>query len=183
MSANAIKNKSVRSRVKQQLQTEKKVAKREKRNKRKRDEKELGVDALPPKQVPNTLESLREFDDTMVAPDDPEVAGEEAMDEFASYFRGETTPKIMVTTSKEPRATRVTYDFIRDFLTLFPDIFFYKRKGYDLKQICEYASKGKFTALMVVSEDHKKVNGLWVINLPVRHKALPSRCVVTAFRL
>ena len=33
------------------------------------------------------------------------------MDEFASYFRGETKPKVMITTQKEPGATRVTYDF------------------------------------------------------------------------
>jgi hypothetical protein len=68
------------------------AAKREKRTKRKRDEKELGAAALPPKQVPKTLDTLREYDETIVPAEDDEVAGEEMMDEFASYFRGESAP-------------------------------------------------------------------------------------------
>ena len=66
---------------------EKASAKREKRDKRKREIEELGKDA-PPAQVPRTLESMREFDETVVAADDEEIAGEEAMDEYAEYFGG-----------------------------------------------------------------------------------------------
>lgn len=72
----------------------------------------------------------------------------------------------MITTAKEPRPTRATYDFIRDFMQLFPSIFFYKRKGYQIKKICTIAASKGFTDLMVVSEDHKRVNGLWLIHLP-----------------
>jgi len=87
MSANDIRNKIVRSKVKTEMRKEKASAKREKRDKRKRDVEELGKDA-PPAQVPRTLESMREFDETVVAADDEEIAGEEAMDEYAEYFGG-----------------------------------------------------------------------------------------------
>ena len=155
MSANDIRNKMVRSKVKAEMKKEKASAKREKRNKRKRDVEELGKDA-PPAQVPRTLESMREFDETVVAADDEEIAGEEAMDEYAEYFGGNgvpphrlrvqlavlqavlrrsaaaivaaaAPPKLMITTAKQPRPTKHTYDFIKDFMALLPHIFFYKR--------------------------------------------------------
>jgi ribosome production factor 1 len=173
-SANEIGNKIARTRVKQELKAAKAKDKRERRDKRKRDDKELGSDA-PVRQVPRTLESTREFDETIVDPDDEEIAGEEAMDEYADYFRGESawaslamaaacsrdrgscvsprrraclraaTPKVMITTAKEPRPSKATYDFIRDFNDLFPSIYFYKRKGYEIKHICEIAASKKFT--------------------------------------
>ena len=87
MSANDIRNKQVRSKVKTEMKKEKASAKREKRDKRKREVEELGKDA-PAAQVPRTLESMREFDETVVAADDEEIIGEEAMDEYAEYFGG-----------------------------------------------------------------------------------------------
>ena len=87
MSANDIRSKIVRPEAKTEMRKEKASAKREKRDKRKRDVEELGKDA-PPAQVPRTLESMREFDETVVAADDEEIAGEEAMDEYAEYFGG-----------------------------------------------------------------------------------------------
>jgi ribosome production factor 1 len=195
MSANDIRNKQVRSKVKTEMKKEKASAKREKRDKRKREVEELGKDA-PAAQVPRTLESMREFDETVVAADDEEIIGEEAMDEYAEYFGGNgalpliqsaplvraevsslanmhralssaaVPPKLMITTAKQPRPTKATYDFIKDFMGLFPHIFFYKRKGYEIKQICEIAASRGFTDLIVVSEDHKAVNSLWLIHLP-----------------
>jgi ribosome production factor 1 len=72
----------------------------------------------------------------------------------------------MITTAKHPRPTKASYDFIKDFMGLFPHIFFYKRKGYEIKEICEIAASKGFTDLIVVSEDHKAVNSLWIIHLP-----------------
>ena len=54
------------------LKLEKRKAKDERRLKRKREIEELGEDA-PPKQIPKTLENTREFDETVVKPDDKEV--------------------------------------------------------------------------------------------------------------
>ena len=164
-SANDIGNKEQRAKVKKELKAQKAKAKRAKREKRKQDVAELG-DEAPAPQAQRTLESAREFDETVVAPDDEEIAGEEAMDEYAQYFAGNTSPKLMITTSKSPKPTKATFDFIRDFMDLFPTIYFYKRKGYEIKRICEVAASKLFTDLIVVSEDHKKVNGLWLIHLP-----------------
>merc|ERR1712086_1162851 len=58
----------------------------------------LGDDA-PPKQEPRTLDNTREADDTVVDGDDEEVAGDENMDEFASYFNSDIPPKIMITSN------------------------------------------------------------------------------------
>lgn len=52
------------------------------------------------KQTPRTIESMRRFDETLVKPNDAEVAAEERIDEFASHFKGETTPKLYLTTSR-----------------------------------------------------------------------------------
>jgi hypothetical protein len=54
--------------------------------------------------LPRTLESTREFDETIVNPEDEEVKEDEATDEFAEYFKGNVTPKIFVTTSINPSA-------------------------------------------------------------------------------
>ena len=57
---------------------------------------ELGESA-PQKEVPKTIESMREYDATMVDEQDDEVEHDEANDEFAPYFNRETTPKVMIT--------------------------------------------------------------------------------------
>lgn len=60
----------------------------------------MGKDA-PPKQVPKTLESLREHDDTMINGDDAE-GNEVLCDEFSSYFEKSYEPKILITSSSNP---------------------------------------------------------------------------------
>jgi rRNA maturation protein Rpf1 len=91
----------------------------------------------------------------------------------------------MITTAKQPRPTKHSYDFIKDFMELIPKIYFYKRKGYEIKQICEIAASKGFTDLIVVSEDHKAVNSLWLIHLPggpTAHFKLSSLKVRAAVR-
>eukprot|EP01047_Picozoa_sp_COSAG01_P075311 COSAG01_NODE_12864_length_1673_cov_1.042567_3_plen_134_part_00 len=99
-SANDIGNKIQRTRVKGELRADKARAKRERRDKRKRDDAELGTSAAPPRQVPRTLESAREFDETLVSADDGEIVGEEAMDEYANYFAGQSTHCLLVSTTR-----------------------------------------------------------------------------------
>uniref|UniRef100_A0A5F9DSV6 Ribosome production factor 1 n=1 Tax=Oryctolagus cuniculus TaxID=9986 RepID=A0A5F9DSV6_RABIT len=43
-------------------------------------------DKAPPKPVPKTIDNQRVYDETIVDPNDEEVAYDEATDEFASYF-------------------------------------------------------------------------------------------------
>lgn len=57
------------------------------------------------KNVPKTIESMREFDETIVS-DDEQVFAEQDSDEFAAYFNG-LPPKILVTTSKRPCAVSI----------------------------------------------------------------------------
>lgn len=67
----------------------------------------------PPKEQPKTLENTREYDITMVDPNDDEVINDEAIDEMAAYFNREVTPKVLITIS--PAAKVVKYK-IDDFI-------------------------------------------------------------------
>lgn len=67
---------------------------------------ELGESA-PQKEVPKTIESMREYDATMVNEEDDEVEHDEANDEFAPYFNRETSPKVMITMT--PKAKIVSF--------------------------------------------------------------------------
>ncbi|CAH8628835.1 unnamed protein product [Schistosoma bovis] len=67
---------------------------KERRIKRKQ-RKESGA----PAGIPQTLESLRTVDETIVPKDDEEVVIEHETDEFSSIFSGEITPKILLTHS------------------------------------------------------------------------------------
>lgn len=118
------------------------------------------------REIPRTIERLREQDETIVPPDDEEVQQDEAIDEFASYFDGTTTPKIMITTTKKP--SRKVYDFLKELIEVIPNAFYYKRGEHKLKDICKYATNKKFTDLMVFSEDKRgyKLNGVYMVHLP-----------------
>lgn len=151
-----IKNKMKRAQVHAKQQQEKKKEKSEARRKRQRVAEELGANA-PAKQVPRTLDNTREVDDTIVAPGDEEVLRDEAEDEFASYFSGEKTPKLMITTKVNPSAK--IYELISEMLNVFPNSFYYKRKQYPLKKIQLWAANKGFTHLLVLSERLKHPNG------------------------
>ena len=118
---------------------------------------------------------MRMPDDTFVSPEDEEVAGDEATDEFASYFSGDKTPKIMITT--RPRPTHGVFPLIQELMHVVPNSFFYKRGAfivvvtlirgqpprrfageYHLKEICGYAAKHGFTHLLVLNEARKAAN-------------------------
>lgn len=43
---------------------------------------------------------------------------------------------------------------------------YYKRAGFSLKKICQYATARGFTDVLVANEDRKSVNGLLLIHLP-----------------
>ncbi|ELW65385.1 Spermatogenesis-associated protein 1 [Tupaia chinensis] len=89
------------TRWKQQQRKEKLAAKK----KLKKEREALG-DKAPPKPVPKTIDNQRVPDETIVDPNDEEVAYDEATDEFASYFNRQTSPKILITTSDRPHGRR-----------------------------------------------------------------------------
>jgi len=125
-----IKNKIKRSLIYHKIQAKKKVDKKKKREKRKRDEEKLGEEA-PPKQVPRTIENTREFDETVVAPDDQEVLEDEKTDQMSEYFQGKQ-PYILVTTSIRPSSECLS--FVDELISVFPNSHYYKRRTFDLKK-------------------------------------------------
>ncbi|PFH31458.1 putative IMP4 family U3 small nucleolar ribonucleoprotein (snoRNP) [Besnoitia besnoiti] len=117
------------------------------------------------KKTPKTIESMRRYDPTVVDDEDEEeVGGEEDVDEFASYFKREVTPKLMITTNK--KVTADTYSFLKEILYIFPNAFFYKRGPYHIKNICKFAIKQGFTDLLVFQEKKHRPFGLYIVHLP-----------------
>ena len=88
--------------------------------KKRKVREEHGEEAAP-KGVTNTIESMRVKDETIVTDaDDEEIKGEQSIDEFASYFNNETTPRILLTTNRRPKGVskaklnfkRMTYSLL-----------------------------------------------------------------------
>ncbi|PRW33197.1 Ribosome production factor 1 [Chlorella sorokiniana] len=161
-----IKNKIVRSEKYNKLRHEAKRDKKKARKARQKEEaraEELGIEP-PPKAVPKTIENQRVKDETMVQPDDAEVAADEDQDEFAEHFKRVRPPHVLITTSY--KVTGIMYKFISELLEVLPCATYYKRQGYPLKKIVEYAKNREFTDLMVFNEDRKQINGLLLVHLP-----------------
>ena len=121
--------------------------------------------SIPQALVPRTLESTREVEVTAVTAADAEIAADEADDEFARVFDSSETPKIMLTTRPQPSGE--LFHFLREWMDMLPNAFYYPRGSYDIKDICVYAANKKFTHLMVLSEQHKVCNGMLMTKLPL----------------
>jgi ribosome production factor 1 len=158
-----IGNKIKRKQVYQVLKINKKKLKKERKLHREREAQALGA-AAPPKQVPKTLDALRKYGTPLVKPDDEEVMGDEADDEFAAYFDGGKAPKIMITT--KPKPSSQIFHFIKDVMGMIPNSFYYERRDFNLKQITQWAANKKFTHLMVLGEKSKKVHSMIISHLP-----------------
>jgi ribosome production factor 1 len=158
-----IKNKLKRSEVYGKYLLEKKADKRQKRVQRAKEAEALGDDVPTPKLTPRTLENAREVEHTMVQQNDVEILGDEATDEFADYFSDTVRPKILVTT--RPRPSSNLFHFVGDLMRFFPQLYFYPRKHFSVKDICEFAGKKDFTHLMVLSEKSKVCNGMIISHL------------------
>ncbi|CAO4365080.1 unnamed protein product [Caenorhabditis nigoni] len=137
--------------------------KRARQEERSKIRDELGESA-PQKEVPKTIESMREYDATMVDEQDDEVEHDEANDEFAPYFNRETTPKVMITMT--PKAKITTFKFCFELQKCIPNSEIFTRKNVLLKTIIEQAKEREFTDLLVVHEDRKKPNGIIFCHLP-----------------
>jgi ribosome production factor 1 len=146
-----------------QIKQEEKKKKKDARKKRQRDAEALGDDA-PAKKVAKTQDNTREADETLVAADDAEVKGDEAIDEFSSHFTNTSHPKIVITTNYTP--SKQAYEFIRDLLQVFPNSVYYKRKNFAMKEIIADAIEKEYTDLIVLNEDRKEFNGLTMTHLP-----------------
>jgi ribosome production factor 1 len=140
--------------------------KRIERKKRKKAYEEAEREGLepPPKAIPKTVENTRAKDETVVTGADDEVEADEADDEFAAHFNNERPPKVLLTTCYRP--SKVMYTFLSEMLEVFPSAQYYKRAGFPLKKIVEFASKRDYTDVVVFNEDRKQVNAMLVVHLP-----------------
>lgn len=158
-----IKNKLKRSEVYGKYLLEKKARKKQQRLQREKEADELGADVSTVKQTPRTLDNAREVEETLVQPHDEEVMGDEATDEFADYFSDTVRPKIIITT--RPRPSAKLFHFVADLMKFIPNLFYYPRKSYSVKEICEFASTKDFTHLIVLTEKSKVCNGMIISHL------------------
>jgi len=163
-----------RARLSQQFQTDKRKARKERQKFRREESEALGENA-PPKLKPRTIESTRENDVTMrtedkrvqaedEAAEEEEIRLEEATDEMSAFFRRETSPQVVVTTSEKP--TSRTVRFGKDLARIIPGGAFFLRKRSAIKSIVKRAEEKGFTDVIVINEDHRKMNGMLVCHLP-----------------
>ncbi|KAI9293634.1 Brix-domain-containing protein [Neoconidiobolus thromboides FSU 785] len=157
-----IKNKIARRELLSQFRQESNKKKRE--LKRIRRKEELANPELKEKRlaenVPQTLESKREYDETMVEEDD-----EDEIDEFANYFSKNLEPKVLITTSKSP--SRTMYTFTDELCDVFPNSTFVKRGiQFEINHIVEFSKKRDYTDVIIVNEDKKMPTSLTLIHLP-----------------
>ncbi|KAJ1731583.1 Ribosome production factor 1 [Coemansia biformis] len=161
-----VKNKVKREQLLAKQRLEKGKAQRQRRKELKKEEAanpELREARLR-ENVPATQENTREFDEAVVAAADEEVAQEEEDDEFAQYFNGQA-PKVLITTT--PNAGRHTVSFVKELVSVIPNIEYVKRgKKFELQQIIQFCKGREYTDLIVVTEDHKEPTHLTLIHLP-----------------
>merc|ERR1719356_1632190 len=109
------------------------------------------------RKEPRTIEKMREADETIVPPDDSEVEDDEAMDEFEKYFSGDQAPKVLLTTQKKPSSK--LFDLLKELIHVIPNTFYYPRKDFPFKKMCEYASNKGFTDIILFHEKAKVLCG------------------------
>lgn len=156
-----IKNKHKRSQMVALMKREQKRVKAKSR--RSKQEAERRGEHVERGEI-RTIEKMREADETIVPDDDSEVEGDEAFDEFEKYFSGTTKPKIMFTTQKAP--SRRLFDLLKELIHVIPNAFYYPRKDYAFKKICEYAGNKGFTDIILFHENKKVIQGLYMCHLP-----------------
>lgn len=156
-----IKNKQKRGQMVQLMKGEQRKQKAKARRAKK--EAEARGEAVE-RQEPRTIEKMREADETIVPPDDSEVEDDEAMDEFEKYFVNGKTPKVLVTTQRSPSAK--LFDFLKELVCVVPNAFYWPRKDFAFKKICEYAANKDFTDVILFHEKQKVIQGCYICHLP-----------------
>jgi ribosome production factor 1 len=164
-----ISNKLKRSEMMGKYLEQKRQQKKQSRIQRQKEAEALGDEggesgggAGGAEKTPRTLENTREVEPTMVM-DDPEVTADEMEDEFARYFRSESPPKVLVTT--RPRPSQKLFHFIADLQGLIPNLHFYPRQQFSIKEICQFASNREFTHVIILSEKSKQCNGMTISHI------------------
>ncbi|CAL7936589.1 unnamed protein product [Xylocopa violacea] len=158
---NHIKCKAVRYQKCQKLMKEKIKAKKEAKKQR--------IQEGGPKQVPHTIESLREKDETTITGDlddeqNAELKVDFENDEFAAYYKHAYEPKVLITYADNP--TRKTRIFGRELTRIIPNSTSLYRNRSGVKKMVKSAIAKDFTDIVIVNEDQCKPNGMLIIHLP-----------------
>lgn len=154
---NHIKCKAVRYQKCQQLMKE--------RAKAKKVAKKTKIQEGAPKQVPHTLESLREKDETTIVGSLDDEANEELKvecehDEFAAYYKQAYEPKVLITYADNPnRKTRI---FGRELTRIIPNSLSLYRNRSGVKKMVKSAVARNFTDIIIVNEDQCKPSILFI---------------------
>jgi ribosome production factor 1 len=157
----SIKNAQKRQEVYSFMKKAKSKQKMQDRKARKLEREALG-DAAP-KPFIKSIDKMREPEQSIVDPNDEEIAEDEANDEFSKYFNG-LPPKVAITTRQNP--TKISKEFVCNMQDLIPGLTYYKRRDFPLKKIIKYLKNKEYTDLIVVGENLKKIDGLMIIHLP-----------------
>merc|ERR1712007_329798 len=110
---------------------------------------------------PRTIEKLAEPDETILPDDDSEVELDEQFDEFESYFKGDTTPKILLTSSDKAVSKQLAC-FLKEIMYVIPNSFFWPRGRFGLGTICSQAAEHGFTDVVVFQEKLNKIYGVYI---------------------
>lgn len=159
-----MKNKEKRRQLVMMRNSTKNKLKSKIRRKNQKMREEQGDDAAPT-NIPQTVDMLRENDDTFVdLENDAELNETIQHDEFSDYFKGDKDPQILLTTSM--KHTGAIYKFMRELKETIPNSYFYYRKKFNLKDIIELAKEKGFTDIIVVYERLRKPYRMTITHLP-----------------
>lgn len=117
----------------------------------------------PRKHEQYSWDKMREFEPSLNDKDEVNKIEEEraiSQDEFSTIIGGENKPKILITTGPKPK--RTIFPYVAEFMELFPNLFFYKREKYTLRNICKWAFDKNFTHVLVLTERLKKPHRLMI---------------------
>jgi len=164
MNVNLVKNRFKRKQLYERQKKLKRKVKQKIRDERKKERKVLG-NAAPPVNKGRSRDALREFDESVVDPNDEEVKNDIEMDEFESYYKDGKHPKLCITTRVKP-STRLL-KFIKEILYVFPNSYYYARNNFPLKQLVDECVENDFTDLLIFNyAQGQGINGLTIIHLP-----------------
>jgi ribosome production factor 1 len=125
---------------------------------------EMGDDYNDEAPKTKTIESMREKDDTFVdLENDEELKEEVENDEYTDYFNKTYDPQILITTSI--KHTGAIFRFVKEVKDIIPNVYFYPRKKFNLKDIVEMAKGKGFTDIIVVYERLRKPYRMTVTHL------------------
>lgn len=138
------------------------------KSKLRKEERKKRKDSGVPKNVPKTIDSMREKDDTMLVDmdeeDQLELNLEIERDELSSYFQKTYEPKVLITFSDNPHEKcRI---FGRELTRIIPNSVSLYRNRSGVKKMVKSASDEGFTDIIIINEDKRQPNGMIVIHLP-----------------